>query len=162
MTETLNVFDFGQLLKDAKAGAAWPEGDYDFEVAEADAVTASTGSPMVKTKLRCLVGTYANKTVTNNFVLSVENPGALAIFFKHMKAFGLDESFFAQMGQSDLRPVAAALRGRRARITLGRRMWNDVPQNQVNGVKPITEGLAGGPGPGQGIGAPPQAATVPP
>ena len=164
MTEAI-VYDFGKLLQDAKAGAAWPEADYDFEVAEADAVTASTGSAMIKTKLRCLVGTYAGKHVTNNFVLTPDNPAALMMFFRHMKAFGLDETFFASIGQGNLQPVAAALRGRRARITLGHREWQGVMQNDVKAVKPITEGIAGGPQlgaslPGQTVVPPPPATTV--
>lgn len=151
-TEPL-VFDFSKLLQDAKAGSAWPIGDYDFEVAEADFVIAGTGAPMIKTKLRCLVGAYAGKTVTNNFVMSVDNPGALAIFFRHMAAFGLSNEWFGQIGQGDLHPVAAALRGRRARITLGHREWQDVTQNDVKGVKPITEGMAGGPSLAPGLPA---------
>lgn len=165
-TSTATVYDFTKLLQDAKAGNAWPEGDYDFEVVEADATIASTGSNMIKTKLRCLVGTYAGKTVTNNFVLVPDNSAALMMFFRHMAAFGLNEDWFRAAGTGDLSPVAAALRGRRARITLGHRTWQDMKQNNVTAVKPITDGLAGGPQlgaalPSPGITAPPPAVNVP-
>lgn len=150
MTETApyegTVFDFSKLLQDAKAGAAWPVGDYDFEITEADAVTANSGAPMIKTKLRCLVGPYANKHITNNFVLSVDNPTALNIFFRHMSAFGLSDDFFRSIGSGNLAPVAANLVGKRARITIAHRQWQGAAQNDVKAVKPITEGLVGGGG----------------
>jgi hypothetical protein len=165
MTDS-TVFDFSKLLQDAKAGAAWPEGDYDFEVVEADFVQASTGAPMIKTKLRCIVGSYANKNVMNNFVLTVGNPGALAMFFKHMAAFGLTEDWFKSIGSGDLTPVAAALRGRRARITLGHREWpknSGVMQNDVKAVNPITGAVAaGGGGTPTGATAPPPPPTAAP
>lgn len=144
--DTSTVFDFNKLLQDAKAGAAWPLGDYDFEVVEAAFVRANSGAPMIKAKLRCLVGPYANKSITNNFVMSVDNPTALSIFFRHMAAFGLDENFFRQIGTGDLTPVAASMLSRRARITIGHREWGGAMQNDVKAVKPITEGLVGGGG----------------
>jgi hypothetical protein len=162
---TENVFDFNKLLQDAKAGNAWPVGDYDFEVVEAEFVMSSQKqTPMIKAKLRCLVGPYAGKTINNNFVFSHDNPGALNIFFRHMSAFGLDENFFRQLGSGDLAPVAASMLGRRARITIGHRMWQGAAQNDVKAVKPITEGLVGGggiPGAPAMTGAMP-AATAPP
>jgi hypothetical protein len=157
-----SVIDWQQVLKDAKAGNAWPEGDYDFEVVECDAVTATTGAPMLKTKLRCLTGTYAGKHIMNNFVLSLDNPGALAIFFRHMAAFGLDESFFAGLGKGDLRPLSSVLRGehRRATITIGHRTWNGVAQNDVKAVRPYSGGQAlGGSVP---VSSEQNAASVPP
>jgi hypothetical protein len=155
-------YDFNQLLKEAKAGAAWPVGDYDFEVADAVAKKTSNGDKeMVVAKLRCLVGPYANKTVTNNFVLSPDSPTALAIWFRQMNAFGLDDSFFAQIGStSNLAPVAEALKSRRARITIGHRTWNGATQNDVQAVKPI-DGPANTLPAGNVPPAPP-AGTVPP
>lgn len=151
MTEPVYV-DFAKLLEDAKAGAAWPEGDYDLEVVEADSVLASTGSPMIKAKLRALVGAYAGKSMINNFVLSIDKPGALAMFFKQMRALGIPDEQLVQLGRinaSDpncLAPVARMLVGKRARFTNGHRTFNDVLQNNITGVKPITEGIgAGGP-----------------
>lgn len=147
MTEL--VVDFGKLLQEAKAGAAWPEGDYDFEIIESEAVISGNGSPMVRCKIRCLAGTYANKTMTNNFVLTIDNPIALKMFFRQMKALGLDENFFLQIGHGDLRPVARALLNRRATFTLAHREWpagsGELSNNVVN-VKPLGAGsLAGMP-----------------
>jgi hypothetical protein len=137
----MSTYDFSKLMQDAKAGGAWPVGDYDFEIADATAAKASTGSDMIKTKLRCLVGPYANKQITNNFVLSPDSAGALAIFFRHMKAFGLDDTFFKSVGTADLEPIARALVGRRARIQIKHREWNGAMQNDVATIKPLTDGV---------------------
>lgn len=163
MSEPL-VLDFGKLLQDAKAGSAWPKGDYDMEVTEADSVHSKDGVPMVKAKLRCLLGSYAGKTMINNFVLKHDSPGALAMFFKSMRALGLDDASVVQMmGQINaadpncLAPLANALRGRRARFTNDHRMWNGVAQNNITGVNPITDGI-GAAGP---IGSPTPAGVAP-
>jgi hypothetical protein len=140
----MTTYDFSKLLQDAKAGGAWPIGDYDFEVGDTMVKTSSSGSgnEMIVTKLRCLVGPYAGKSITNNFVLTADNASALNIFFRHMAAFGLDENFFAQIGQGDLTPIASALRGRRARITIGHRQWNGTNQNDIKAINPLTGGVA--------------------
>jgi hypothetical protein len=166
----MTTYDFSKLLQDAKAGGAWPIGEYDFEVADTLVKQSSNGSgnEMIVTKLRCLVGPYANKHITNNFVLTIENPTALNIFFRHMNAFGLDDNFFGAVGQGNLAPVAEALKGRRARITLGHREWNGSTQNDIKAIKPITSpmNVVGAPGAQVPNGAtpalpPPPGAQVP-
>jgi hypothetical protein len=164
--ESMTTYDFGKLLKDAKAGGAWPIGDYDFEVADAfpKASANGSGNEMIVTKLRCLVGPYAGKHITNNFVLTADNPTALNIFFRHMSAFGLDDNFFAQIGQGDLSPIANALKGRRARITIGHRTWNGANQNDVKAINPITSPanvMVGDVAPG-GFTPPPPPGSQPP
>jgi hypothetical protein len=157
----MTTYDFSKLLQDAKAGGAWPIGEYDFEVADTIVKVSSNGSgnEMIETKLRCLVGPYAGKHISNKFVLSPDNPTALNIFFRHMTAFGLDSNFFAAVGQGDLTPVAEALRGRRARITLGHREWNGSTQNEIKAVNPVTApvNIVGAPG-----GQVPNGAAAPP
>lgn len=159
----MTTYDFSKLLQDAKAGGAWPLGDYDFEVVDTMVKASSNGSgnEMIVAKLRCLVGPYANKSITNNFVLSADNPNALNIFFRHMTAFGLDERFFAQIGSGDLTPVAAALKGRRARITIGHRQWNGAMQNDIKAINPLIEGM-GNTLPGAVAGVPPMPPGVVP
>ncbi len=163
----MTTYDFKKLLQDAKAGGAWPLGDYDFEVAEANVKMSGNGSgnEMIVTKLRCLVGPYAGKHINNNFVLTADNPNALSIFFRHMAAFGLDDNFFTQIGEGNLAPAAQALKGRRVRITIGHRQWNGGTQNDVKAVNPLTDGLSNTL-PGAAVGSPPPppppTATVPP
>jgi hypothetical protein len=148
----LTTIDFGKALQDAKGASfeALPVGDYDVEVAKSEATTSQNGKPMIKTTMRVVTGPYEKRPIINNFVMSLENPQAVAIFFRHMKAFGLTEDFFASLGQtSSLEPVASALVGRRARLTLGHRDWQGETRNEVKSVKPYTGAppLAAPPGP---------------
>lgn len=156
----MTTIDFSKALADAKSASfeAMPNGDYNIEVVKAEAVAASTGRPMIKCKMKVIDGGFMNRPVMTQFVLSIDNPNALAMFFRNMKAFGLDENFFAQMGAGgQLDPVAGALVGRRAQVTLGTRKWQGEDRNEVTGIKPYTGapgtvvGAPGGPGPIAGI-----------
>lgn len=137
----MTTIDFNRAIQDAKGASfeALPIGDYDVEVAKTEAVTSSNNKPMIKTTFRVVSGPYEKRPIISQFVLSVENPQAVAIFFRHMKAFGLTEEWFASLGQqASLGPVADALLGRRARLTLGHREWQGEMRNEVKSVKPYT------------------------
>ena len=136
---TISTFDFNTLLQQAKTASydALPDNDYDAECIEATATTASTGKPMLKCKFRVTTGPHAKRQFFNQFVLSLDNPQALAMFFRHMKAFGLDENYFTTLGGGSLAPVAQVLVGRQARFTLGHREWQGENRNDVKAVKPI-------------------------
>lgn len=148
----MTTIDFNRLQQDAKGASfeALPIGDYDVEVNKADAVTSQNGKPMIKTTMRVVSGPYERRPIINQFVLSTENPQAVAIFFRHMKAFGLTDEYFSGLGQvTSLEPVANALIGRRARLSIGHREWQGEMRNEVKSVKPYT-------------GAPPVAAPTGP
>jgi hypothetical protein len=142
----MTVLNFKALLQEAKTASfeALPKGDYPVTIIAADAITSSTGKPMIKVKAEVMAGhAAAGKKVFNNFVISEENPTALNFFFTHMAILGVPESFFMQV--SDLTPVAAALVGRSAIFSLSQREFpvgSGQMRNQVDGVKP----LAGVPG----------------
>lgn len=140
----MTTFNFNELLENAKSASyeALPIGDYNIEITEANATTSQNGKPMIKVKMRVTAGPYEKRQLFNQFVLSIENPQALAIFFRHMAAFGLDQNFFAQLGQTqDLTPVAQALLGRHATVTLGHREWQGETRNDVTNIKPIQGGV---------------------
>lgn len=168
------TIDFGKAIQDAKGASfeALPIGDYDVEVAKSEAVTSSNGKPMIKVTMRVISGPYEKRPIINNFVLSLDNAQATAIFFRHMKAFGLTEDWFASLGQAQsLEPVASALLNRRARLSIGHREWNGEMRNEVKSVKPFTgapggmsptpNGAFAGPASGPG-GALPGVGPVPP
>lgn len=158
----MTTINFGQVLQDAKSASfeALPIGDYDVEVTKAEAVTSSNGRPMIKTTFKVIVGPHTNRQVMNNFVLSVDSPVALSIFFRHMKCFGLDDQFFAALGAAGtLDPAANAMVGRRVRLTLGHREWQGETRNEVNQVKPYTGAPSGLGGPAAGPAAGPQGLT---
>lgn len=155
----MTTIDFGKALADAKSASfeAMPDGNYNVEVVKAEAVTASTGRPMIKCKMKVIDGPYQNRPVMTQFVLVIDNPNALAMFFRNMKGFGLDENFFAQLGSGQLEPVAAALMSRRAQVTLGTKKWNGEDRNEVTGIKPYTGApgtMTGTPGAPGATGAP--------
>jgi len=156
--------DFSKALADAKTVSFEPldNGDYDIEVTACDAVTSGNGKPMLKCKMKVISGPHMNRPIINNFVLSLDNAVAVSIFFRQMKCFGLTDEFFAALGPNgSLEPVASALVGRRARLTLGQREWAGEMRNEVKGVKPYTgapspTGLNPGP-----VVAPPPSAPRP-
>lgn len=153
------TIDFSKALADAKTVSFEPldNGDYDIEVTACDAVTSGNGKPMLKCKMKVISGPHMNRPIINNFVLSLDNAVAVSIFFRQMKCFGLNDQFFAALGPSgSLEPVAAALVGRRARLTLGQREWAGEMRNEVKGVKPYTGApSATGPNPGPVMAPPP-------
>jgi hypothetical protein len=159
----VTTVNFGQILKDAKSASfeALPIGDYDVETEKSEAVQSSNGRPMIKTTFKVIVGPHTNRKVMNNFVLVVDNPVALAIFFRNMKCFGLEDNFFAALGdQGSLDVVANAMIGKRVRLTLGQREWQGEMRNEVKQVKPYT-GAPGGMGGGPAAGPTPGMTGVP-
>lgn len=161
----MTTIDFGKAIQDAK-GASFeplPVGDYDVEVAKSEAVTSQNGKPMIKTTMRVVSGPYEKRPIINNFVLSLENPQATAIFFRHMKAFGLTEEWFASLGKvGSLEPVASALIGRRVRLSVAHREWNGEMRNEVKAVKPYTGAppQVGPAGPSGPLAGPPSGGPV--
>lgn len=153
--------DFSKALADAKTVSFEPldNGDYDIEVTTCDAVTSGNGKPMLKCKMKVISGPHMNRPIINNFVLSLDNAVAVSIFFRQMKCFGLTDEFFAALGPAgSLEPVASALVGRRARLTLGQREWAGEMRNEVKGVKPYTGAPSPtGPNPGPVMAPPPSA-----
>lgn len=149
----MTTVNFNQVLKDAKSASfeALPIGDYDVETEKSEAVQSSNGRPMIKTTFKVIVGPHTNRKVINNFVLVVDNPTALAIFFRNMKCFGLEDNFFAALGdQGSLDTVANAMIGKRVRLTLGQREWQGEMRNEVKQVKPFTGAPGGMGGPAAG------------
>lgn len=160
----MTTIDFNRAINDAKGASfeALPIGDYDVEVAKTEATTSSNGKPMVKVTFKVIAGPYEKRSILNQFVLSVENPMAMAIFFRHMKAFGLTEDWFAGLGQvASLEPVATALLGRRARLSVGHRDWQGETRNEVKGVKPFTGAPPASLPPGPNAGFAPGGPTPP-
>ena len=120
-----------------------PDGWYNVQVVKADATEASTGSPMIKTQLRVTDGPHATRVLFTQFVLSVESPFALSIFFKNMGALGLNDAFFDNLMGAESDPkvgmvtVAANMIGRTARAEVGSRTWQG---REMNEVKSLAEG----------------------
>jgi hypothetical protein len=142
----MTVFNWDDLTKAADDAGfeAVPAGEYDVEVATAEA--AKTGGnnggtkDKIKVKFKIENGPHAGKSLFNDFVLSPENPNALGFFFRHMAALGLTREYF--QGNPSLPVVAAALVGRRCRVKVSIRMWDEQERNQVDKVLPPLGGAA--------------------
>lgn len=157
----MTEIDFNKLLQDARQAAApLPIGDYDMVVTDAQYVTSTTNRPMYKVKLKVETGQYAGRALTNNFVVTLDNPQALRIFFRHMACFGLDENFFAPNPNPSL--VSQALLNRRARVTLGMRKYRGEDQNDITAINPPSVGaVLGSNAPVTPLGQQPQYAPPP-
>lgn len=160
----MTTINFNQAIQDAKSVSfeALPIGEYRIRIIESSATTSQSGKPMIKVKMEVTEGPYAPRKVFNQFTLTLENPNAVSIFFRHMKAFGLDEQFFAALGsQNSLDPVASAMMGREAYVKLGHREWQNEMRNNCEGFRPATgapavgvPGMPGMPGMAANSGVP--------
>jgi hypothetical protein len=139
----MTSIDFNQLMKDAGEGfQPVPSGPYNAEVAKAEAVTSSTGKPMIKVQLRVIGGPHEGRLLFDQFVITAGNPNALSFFFEHMAAFGLDRSWFAQ--NPPMETVAATLMGRQVMVSVGIKQFKGTDRNEVQSYRPMTGGQIGG------------------
>jgi hypothetical protein len=139
-----------------------PDGDYNVKVVDARVDKSSTGKMMIRVKFEVTSGPHATRRIPTQFVLSDENPTAVAIWFRQMAAMGLDATFFQSLptGDQGAELVAQALLNRVCRITLGTRAWQGVDRNDVKAVLPP---LTGGPvAPGTVTGPAPVGGPTPP
>jgi hypothetical protein len=132
-----------QDLQKAAGDAAFtplPNDVYDVFVDEAEATKTSTDKDMIKVKFKVTNGPHEGRGIFNQFVISPDSANALAFFFRHMAALGLDEAFFA--ANPPLQQVAAALVGRACRVKVGTREYQGTDRNEVQAVLPPTPGTA--------------------
>lgn len=141
----MTSFSFGDLYKDATTLVT---GTFDGIVTESTLTQSANGKPMIKVKLQVEGGQHHGKTFFTQFVISVESPNALRMFFTNMKAFGLDGAFFAQDPSPD--HVANVIVGKRCRFTVGKREWQGVERESVDKVEPPLAGAQNLPAPGFG------------
>lgn len=163
----MTSINFADLYDQAGQGfEPIPDGTYDIEVTKAEAVTSSTGKPMIKVQHKIVGGPHDGRQLFDQFVLSVDNPNALSFFFQHMAAFGLDRPFFA--ANPPMEQVAATLVGRNAVATVGTREWQGQDRNEVQGYKPGNNPAAPAgaapsvPGPSAQVPTPPPSTTPAP
>lgn len=150
----INWLDLQKAAGDA-AFTPLPNDVYDVFVDEAEATKTSTDKDMIKVKFKVQNGPHEGRGIFNQFVISPDSANALAFFFRHMAALGLDEAFFA--ANPPLQHVAATLVGRACRIKVSTREYQGQDRNQVDQVLPPTPGTATTAPP-----APTQMPTVPP
>lgn len=132
-----------QDLQKAAGDAAFtpvPIGVYDVFVDTAEATQSSTGKDMIKVTFKVQNGPHEGRGIFNQFVISPDSANALAFFFRHMAALGLDEAFFA--ANPPLDTVAATLVGRTCRVKIDIREYQGQDRNEVKQVLPALAGTA--------------------
>lgn len=156
----INWLDLQKAAGDA-AFTPLPNDVYDVFVETAEATKTSTDKDMIKVTFKVQNGPHQGRSVFNQFVISPDSANALAFFFRHMGALGLDEAFFA--ANPPLQHVAAQLVGRTCRVKLSTREYQGQDRNQVDQVLPPTPGTAttAPPAPTQMPVAPPAPAAPP-
>ncbi len=150
--------DLRKTAEDATKPLA--DGWYECVVEKAEATTASTGSPMIKTTLQVTSGTHAGRKLWTQFVFSPDNPNALIFFFRNMAALGLGESFFDSLTQqgldvdSSMLAIAQSIGGRQVRVRTAIRKFNGSDRNNVEELQPSESGPGGLPGGQPAVGIP--------
>lgn len=137
----MSEMDWSTLKKRAdNATKPAPPGSHVVEIKKASWKHNSSGNPMYSVQGVIVEGPAEGKSVFNNFNVTVDNDFAVAIFFRHMAALGLDEGFFAAQPSHDA--VCQALVGRRAVFELEIRQWQGQDRNGVTDVRPLSAAQA--------------------
>lgn len=127
------IRSWDDLLNDAGgAGDSFeplPSGDYDFEISQADVAQTQNGKTMYKVRCKVEAGPHKDRLVFHQFVISPENPNALAMFFRQMNVLGLNRDYFSA-NPSD-HQVAESLKGRRFRGQVTIKQWNGQDRNEI-------------------------------
>ena len=89
MPAPINWNELVETADEAPSFDPLPANDYLVKITAAEAVSASTGKPMLKTTLEVEGGPYNGRRLWHNFVISQDNPKAMSIFFRQMNALGL-------------------------------------------------------------------------
>lgn len=167
---------FGDILKQAEASGATFEvleaGEYVAKIIESDYQTSANGKPQIKTRWEVVSGPKAGfKGLWNYFTLTVDNPNAMAIFYRQMTALGITNEFMATLAQATpeiaMKQIASALNGRTAKIKVKvDTEWNNNKIERINPVPPefsVTGSPgAGSPFPGSAPASTAQAPASPP
>lgn len=133
---------FGQMRQEV---LTVPTGDFIVRCVKTEAVKNSKGDPMIKTQLEVIAGPMTGRKFTNNFNIMVNNPGALAMFFRQMEKFGLDEAYFNTLPNNDsgVAKIANDLIGRVVEVNVAVRTWNGADMPDIKEIRPAPAQLGG-------------------
>lgn len=148
------IRSWGDLLNDAGgAGNSFeplPSGDYDFVISQADVAQTQNSKTMYKVRCKVESGPHKDRLVFHQFVISPENPNALAMFFRQMNVLGLNRDYFS--GNPSDHQVAESLVGKRFRGQVAIKSWQGQDRNEIKQFYTATSGALGNgsalPGPG--------------
>lgn len=138
----MSVIDWAQMAEAAEEGTKpLADGTYRIKVDKAEAVTASTGSPMVNMIVAVederVTGT---RRIWTNAVLKTDSPWATKRWFSTLAAFGLTVEWLAET-DATLDMIAMALVGRYAMAEVITETFRDEPRNKVKNFLLDTEAM---------------------
>ena len=169
---------FGNLVQKAQeAGAGFdllPDGPYIAKIIESEFKHSANGKPQIKTRWEVVQGPHAGfKGLWNHFTLTIDNPNAVAIFFRQLKALGITQEFLDALAELDnetaVKHIAGALEGKAAAIKV--KVDHEYQNNKIERINPAPADFLNGSGAPQGNAAPfsapaasaaPAAAPAPP
>ena len=134
---TLNWDDLRKAAGES-AFSPLPAAEYDAIVDNCEAKRSSSGKDMLAIRFAVETGPHAGRKVFSNFVISPDSSAALGFFFRKMAALGLDSEYFDR--GPTLEAVASDLDGRRCRIQVTIREWNQQERNDISTVLPPADG----------------------
>jgi len=163
--ETIN---WDKLAEQAKAGGAAgsteliPPAPYVVLIKSAEAKPSSKGKPQIAVRATVEGGPYAG-TVLWNWHTITETDDALAVFFRSMKAYGLDEQYFAQ--SPTMEQIAREIVGKRVVFVTIHDPYQGELRNKVKFTNPATPAqlaaATAAPTPAAAAPAPPAPAAPP-
>ena len=136
MTAAIN---WGDLM--ASSGADFeilPVGQYAAQVTKAEAKQSKNGKLMFTVTFRVISGPKTNRNITDNIVLSPENPRAVQAFFINLRALGVDEAFLKQTPAPAPETVAAKMVGAKAQISVTHREYQGQQRDNVDRINRLT------------------------
>lgn len=144
----MTTIPFGQLIAEAEAegfsNEVLPIGEYDVEVAGANAGTSQGGKPQIGVRFKVLAGPYAGKSFWDNLTLTTDNPKAVAVFLRKMGQLGVSTDFIKT--QTSVEVLAGAIQvGKQYHVVHGHRAYNGKTYADIKSIKALETAVAAAP-----------------
>lgn len=143
---------FGDILKQAEASGASFEvlenGEYIAKIIESEYKLSANNKPQIKTRWEVVQGPKAGfKGLWNYFTLTVDNPNAMAIFYRQMSALGITTEFMQTLAAASpevaMKQIASALEGKSSRIKV--KIDQEYNNNKIERINPLPpDAMVGG------------------
>jgi hypothetical protein len=126
------TIDWGaELDRVEQATKPMAEGPHTFRIVDAKPVTASTGNKMIKLTCKVEGGPDDGKLGYNNIVFTFDNPRALKMTLRRLRALGIDADLLRGEKPS-IEQIAGKLMGRSAEGNVTHRQWNGETQDDID------------------------------
>ena len=111
-----------------------PKDDYEVKVTKAEATTASTGAAMINVQMQVVGGPHAGRVLFTNLVFKTDNPNAMKMTLRKLKALGVTREWILESG-AQTEQIATAIVGKVALAAVDQREWQGEMRNEVGMFK---------------------------